>query len=324
MLGGSVKSWSVVALMAALGACSNIIGLSEIDIDPSLDPSSGGEPGSGGKSTTGGKSTAGDTVIPEGGVPGDGGKASGGSAGKTSDAGASAGGEPPSGCQRAAECDDDIDCTVDTCEEDGKCAHKADSTLCTAGTDMCTSCKVGIGCVDSAPVVKELLLDGNFDDATGDWVEYSEDYDDQNIFADAAAHSGGFSVKLGPAKAGEKDQEFSDLNQLFTVPASTVKLTLAGYFKLAPGTKLPTEDYAQLTLFSPDTDSQGNYTRYVDYHSFDGNDPKQEEWAAFSYETSKSVIKKVAGKDVTLDLVCETWETVYYFDSLSLKASVCE
>lgn len=319
MLRGSLRYGSGVALIAALGACSNIIGLSEIDIDPSLDESSGGEPSSGGKSTTGGKSTAGDTVIPDGGVPGDGGKTSGGASG--------AGGEPPRGCQSAAECEDDIECTVDTCGKDGKCANTADSTLCTAGTGMCTSCKAGIGCVDSAPVVKELLLDGTFDDATGDWVEYSEDYDDQNIFPDAAAHSGGFSVKLGPAKAGETDQEFVDLNQLLTVPAGTVKLTMSGYYKLLPGAQThdPKEDeYAQLTLFSPDTDSQGNYTRYIDYHSFDGTDPKQEAWTAFSYETSKGVIKRVAGKDVTLDLVCETWDTVYYFDSLSLEASVCE
>jgi hypothetical protein len=336
MRGCSLKSWYSLGSLAVLGACSNIIGVSDIRIDPSLD-----QIGEGGNSSSGGKTSGGSSVQPDAGEDSGGeataGKASGGTntGGTDAVAGeAGTGGEPvgPGGCHGADDCDDEIDCTKDTCTTGGKCVHTADDAACTPASGMCSTCQVGIGCVDSAPTVKELLLDGTFDDQTGDWSEYSETFD-KNVFADAAAQSGGYAVHFGPAAPAAKEREFADLTQQFTVPAKTIKLTASGYYKLLPGANVAMRpiagDYTSLTLFSlaqPADDMHKDtwFIRYVDYHSFEGGDAQQAAWTAFSYETPKGVLAKVAGQEVTLDLVCETWDTLYYFDSLSLKATVCE
>lgn len=364
--------WSGIALVVTLGACSNIIGISSIEIDPALDGGSSGktsEGGSGGISHGGKPATAGDANMPEGGDPtaagtdaggksaggnDAGGKSAGGndtggkSAGGNANAGSSAGGsvgmageggeggEPPimtDTCQSAKDCDDTIDCTVDSCGADHKCVHTADNGMCTPGTGACSStCKVGIGCVDVAPLVKELLLDPNFDDDTSDWAESSNTYNDQCIFADAAAQSAPNSVQVKPAKAGAAKQELADTYQEFHVPKGTTKLTVSGYYKMLPGADAAgrpiSADYATLSLWSleqpPDaTHNDTWYIRYIDYHEWDGDGLKQAAWTAFSYETPKATIAKVVDTDITLDLVAETWDTKYFFDSMSLKATYC-
>ena len=349
------KSWFGLSLVAGLGACSNIIGISEFEIDRSLDGgrASGGN-AAGGNAAQGGKTpTAGSDNVPEGGDP-----SVGGSAGSNSGGSAAAGGTisvggtvavggttaiggdggmggeptPPGGCQKAADCDDTIDCTIDTCGANKQCVHTADSTACTPATGMCSSCKVGIGCVDSAPKTQELLLDPNFDQSTGDWSEYADNLEN-NIFTDPAAHTPNYSAKLGPAPAEADAQETANLFQEITIPAKAIKLTVSGFYKMLPGAGTPgrpiSDDYTTLTLFSleqpaDDTHDDTWYIRYVDYHTWDGTGALQATWKAFSYETPKATLTKVLGQQVTLDLYTKTWDTIYYFDSLSLKASNCE
>jgi len=352
-----VGFWSGISVLVTLGACSNIIGVSGIEIDPSLDAGSSGkanEGGSAGVSHGGKPATAGDANTPEGGDPttagtstagnnagGDdtGGKNAGGSntGGSVSGGGeGGAGGEPPvvvDECQSAQDCDDTIDCTVDSCGADHQCVHTANDTACTPAAGACSStCKVGIGCVDVAPTVKELLLDPNLDEETGDWQQYSETYNHQNIFADAAAQSAPNSAQVKPAKADATEQETFDLYQEIHVPKGTTKLTVSGYYKMLPGVdsvdRPIAEDYATLTLFSLEqpadaTHNEPWYIRYIDYHEWDGDGLKKAAWTAFTYDTPKATIAKVLDTDVTLDIFAKTWDTKYYFDSLSLKATYC-
>lgn len=99
------RSKLVLTLLAVAG-CSQIIGLSDYEVDPSLDETSGGDDsGSGGKSgSTAGNGAGGKTVIP--GVGGEGGDGAGGQggAGAGAEGGMSSGeggspeaGAPPSG-----------------------------------------------------------------------------------------------------------------------------------------------------------------------------------------------------------------------------------
>lgn len=315
MLRGTLKSWSGVALIAAVGACSNIIGLSEIDIDPGLD-------GSGGKSTTGGKSTAGDSVIPEGGMP-DGGKSSGGKssggapeAGKSGggDAGDGAGGEPPSGCQRAADCDDEIDCTVDSCVN-GACSHTPDDSVCSG--DNCETCRAGIGCVAGQKTTKQLLLDPGFDLSAGDWVDSSSDV--PNIVAGADAPSSPNLVKIGPGEANATELQYSDVFQAITIPERTVALSLSLSYRFTPGTKDKADEYVTAALYALDSVKPAKQ-----FHSFDGDEPAQSTWRAVSYNATPSDLLELAGNDYTFDLVGYSWLATYWLDDVQLTATVCE
>lgn len=341
-----------MAVLALLGACSNIIGISSYEIDPALDEGAGGSTSQGGKKggdpeggnpsagdETGGSSVGGSVVVPGGnaGQGGDSGGSGGSSAGQGGDNGGSNGlagekgdggqaGAPPSGCV-PADCDDGIACTIDTCGGDGACTHTADDTACSPLAGNCATCTVGIGCVEVAGTVKELLLDPGFDLKSGDWIDYRDGLP-ASIVADAAAQTPGNSVRLGPAPNNATVQGFTDLSQEISIPANAISLVVSGYFKLTPGTldaplRDANEDYTTLTLFSL-ADDNGDFTRYVDYHEWDGFHAAQATWKAFSYTTSKTVLAKVLDQDVTLDLVTETWDSRFLFDSLSLKVTTCE
>jgi hypothetical protein len=348
---GFLRLFSGVVLVAAPVACSNIIGVSELEIDPSLGVAgSGASSGSGGTSSggtssggtssggtsSGGTSSGGDSTLPEagetsGGAAGSsaqGGTSTGGGAGAGTSGDAGAGGEPPSGCRDASDCDDQIACTDDTCLPNGECRNTADDTACTAATGKCTSCRPGIGCVDFEPAQKdlELLLDPKFDELTGDWQEFS---DVDAVSSDAAAQSGTHSVFFSAAPANATETRFFDVAQIVHIPAGTIKLTASGWYKMlwAPEEKPErprSDEYVTLTLFSVDPDDDGEYVRYLDFHTWDGDDPEQTTWKAFTYEASKAALNKVQDLEITLDLVAETWDTKFYFDTMSLKATVCE
>jgi hypothetical protein len=236
------------------------------------------------------------------------------------------GGEPPTGCPN--DCDDEIACTIDECLPNGECQHTEDDTACTAAAGKCTSCQGGIGCVDSEPVEKdlELLLDRNFDEQTGDWGDFS---DADVILPDAAAHSGTHSAYFSVAPDDNVEPAFFDITQIVVIPAGTIKLTASGWYKMlwAPAVKPNrprSDEYVMLTLFSVESGDDGKYIRYWEPKSWGGTDAPQTTWKAFSYDASKMVLSKIQDLEVTLDLVAETWDTTYYFDSLSLKATVCE
>jgi len=325
-----------LGVFVVLGACSNIIGISSYEVDPTLDDTGdaggaqGGTETNGGVSSSGSKNGGGAGAPAAGEGPGTGGDSTGGTAnaaGGEAGAGGDAGAPPITGCASAKDCDDTIDCTIDACDPQGNCTHTTDDTVCMPLAGNCGTCTAGIGCVETPGTVKELLLDPNFDEKTGDWTEFKDGLP-TSIVADATAQTPGTAVHFGPAPVNATVQGFIDLSQQITIPANAIALSVSGYYKLTPGkvgglTRDASDDYATLTLFSLD-DGTGNFTRFVDYHEWDGTDPKQIVWTAFTYTTSKAVLNKVRDIDVTLDLVTETWDTRFLFDSLSLKATVCE
>lgn len=315
---GSVRYWSGAVVFVALGACSNIIGVSEIEIDPSLD-GEGGSGGTGG-SSQGGKSSGGSTVIPDAGEPNggtagapQGGTSSGGtSGGGTAGAGeAGAGGEPTSGCPN--DCDDEITCTIDECLPSGECRHTADDTACTASA--CESCVAGIGCVAGPKKTENLLLDGGFDDGRGDW----DDASPANIVADATAPSPPNSLKLGPAAANAIDYLYADIFQWVTIPERIVALDMEVTYQFVPGMKNVDEEYAVIALYP-----EGEIDPFTQFHEFEGADAAQPTWKTVTFSAPASEVRQMGGLDFSFDFVGHSFDGVYRFDNVKLNATYCE
>lgn len=332
---GSLRSWSALVLLTALGACSNIIGVSDIEIDPSLDAA-----GSGGKGDpgAGGKGSGGSTVLPQGGDEAggtagsaQGGKTSGGTdsggtdsggtagvAGSSGGAGSSGeagmGGEPPvdpDGCEES--CDDEIACTEDSCVE-GECVHVADDTFCEASS--CETCRVGIGCVATGTkTTQELLADNGFDLNVGDW----DDQSPANIVVEAAAVSAPHLLKLGPAAPNATKYLYADVYQWVTVPDRTVGLSLSVSYQFAPGAKNLDEEYAVIALYL-----DGDVDPFTQFHEFEGGAPAQPSWKTVSYAAAASDVALMSGLDFSLDFVAHSFDGVYRFDNVKLTATVCE
>jgi hypothetical protein len=325
MRGGLLASKYGFFVSLALGACQSIIGVEKYEIDPSLDESeTGGATNNGGAKPSGGKSDGGSNVDlgGSGGDIGEGGEGEtprAGSQNGGTDAGGAPGGAGGSaaGCAEPADCDDDIDCTVDACN-DGACENTPDTTLCAANNDECVTCQMGIGCVVGDRVVEELLLDPSFDAMTDDWVEDSDNFDN-NVFLETGAQSGTRIARFGPAPVNASKQEYADLFQYVTIPESTVRLTFSGYYQLAPGTKKPSADYVVAALYE-----LGGTDPHTQFHSWAGNGGAEAAWTAFRYEAAQPDIQPMWGATYTLDLVAHTWDSVYRFDTLSLEATVCE
>ena len=333
MRGGSLRSWSSLAVAALLGACSNIIGISSYEIDPTLGEggdgsNSAGTASAGGSTHSGGKGSVIEAGAPAGGDDtgvagtstaggsGAAGKSTGGSSATgTAGAGVGVGGDPtPSGCQTADDCDDTVDCTTDTCKA-GVCAHAPKDTLCDAS--LCETCQAGIGCVAGDTTTTQLLLDPNFDLLTGDWDESGSD--GTNVMTVSMAQSGTKAAKFGPAPADATEQDYSDLLQYVTIPKGTIALTLTGYYKLAPGTTLPSKDYLVAAFYE-----DGGTKPFTQFHSFAATSGVQTTWKMFSYTAPKADVLTMGGTEYTFDLVAHVWDTVFHIDSLQLNATLCK
>jgi hypothetical protein len=323
MRGGLLRSGSGLLALALVGACSNIIGVSSYEIDPALDEdsSSGGE----GTGRGGAESRSGSNTGANGGEGGDGtagtdvgGKTSvggKGSAGSTT-AGTGAGGEPPvPGCTSAAQCDDEIDCTTDSCNASGVCVHTPKDTLC--DSSQCETCTVGIGCVAGPKDVVQLLEDPSFDLSSIAWDDAGSD--GTNVVTLVGAHSGTKVAKFGPAGPAAEEQEYSDLLQRVTIPEGTVALTLTGWYRATAGTQAPEDDYVVAAFYE-----DGGTRPFSQLHSFEAVSSGSATFKMFSYNAIKSDVKEMAGGEYTFDLVAYTWDSVYYFDTLQLNATVCQ
>jgi hypothetical protein len=315
--------------IALVGACSNIIGVSDYEIDPKLDEGNGtaGSEASGGSdgggSDTGGTNSGGKTAggTDTGGATPGGADTGGTEAGGMNAGGATPGGEGGSGgalqseCETAGDCDDTIDCTTDTCNASGSCVHTAKDTLCDA--TLCETCQLGIGCVAGPMTTTQLLLDPSFDGPAGDWDETSSD--GINVSTVAGAQSGTKVAKFGPAANNATEQQYSDLLQYVTIPAGTVGLTLKGYYKLTPGVKAPADDYLVAAFYE-----DGEVMPAAQFHSFEATAGAQATWKAFSYSAPKADVAVMVGQEFSFDLVAHVWDTVFQFDTLQLNATVCQ
>jgi hypothetical protein len=339
---GLLRSWSGLALASlTLGACADIIGISDYEIDPNLDEESGGASSAG--QANGGTSPGG-AAATDGGAPpeADGGEAgaqsmgasggsrpSGGEAGQGWGGGSASAGEAavggesgsgpvdPGGCESALDCDDQIACTEDVCQPDGSCRSTADDSACDAF--KCQTCQLGVGCVAGASRTEELLTDPDFDGSNQDWIETSDNFNDTNIFANNLAQTAPNIARFGPAPNNAVEQEYADLLQYVQIPERTVAVTLKGFFKLAPGTVLPEDDYTVAAIYE-----LGETDPLVQFHSWRGDSAAQAAWKSFTYNAPKAKLLEMAGNEYTFDLVAYSWESVFQFDSLQLTATVCE
>lgn len=316
--------------MVLVGACSNIIGVSSYEIDPALDE----QQGSGGKNDRagsgnvpmgatageGGDGTAGTDI---GGTPSVGGKGSGGKGGTPMVTEGGMGGEPPvAECTTAAQCDDEIDCTTDSCSA-GSCVHTPKDALC--DSSQCEVCTVGIGCVSGPKDVVQLLENPSFDLSTNEW-DMSGDSGD--IVTLVGAHSGTKVAQFGPAPAKATTQGYGDALQWVTIPEGTVALTLTGWYRAntkttcrpgCEGDPETVEDYVVAALYE-----DGGTRPFSQFHSFEASNSATATFKAFSYSAPKADVKDMGGNEYSFDLVGITWDSEYYFDTLQLNATVCQ
>jgi hypothetical protein len=190
--------------------------------------------------------------------------------------------------------------------------------LCEAGPGECQACERGVGCVARATTTAELLLDKDFDELSGVWKEASATYF-YTIFPSQYADTPDYLVELGPADLDALEQEHATMSQTFVLPAGTQKLTFSGQYQLYPGgTQLDIEDSTRVALHLGANASEA----YL-FNVWLGVEPGVQFWKGFSYEASSAELAVLLGKKTRLEFEANTWDTVFDFDSLSLKATVC-
>jgi hypothetical protein len=317
MRAGLFETWPKWLLLSVtLGACSNIIGISGYEIDPSLDPDSGeaGEPGEGGTGADAGSSSGGTTSG------GQAGEAPGGATSVVG--GAHQGGDGGAGTC-AERCDDEITCTVDSCDDDGECLNTPDSALCDEDADECATCEAGIGCVTRDATTLELLANPSFDATPKIWRELLE-YTEQTLiietdqFAETPDYSAYFGALADPESAD--DQAYAGIYQTIAIPEGTKQLRVTGFYEVYPGLYLPSMDDLTVALYEIGVAS----SPAVLFHTWTADDGEIGPWAAFEYLAPAAQLASVVGTNVTFDVFAYTWDSSFYVDSLSLQATVCE
>ncbi|HEY6079041.1 MAG TPA: hypothetical protein VIW29_09575 [Polyangiaceae bacterium] len=304
-------------------SCSALIGLDDYEIEPSLDAQGGSaEPSAGGSAAGDGAQAGGNGGVPsksDGGAAGDPGSAGeGGTAGVSGAVGAGG-----TGCDTS--CDDDIECSVDSCVE-GKCVHTPSSALCDADDDECVTCELGIGCVARLATVTQILSDPHFDLNSGDWSQDIRDNDAQDfiINPDPTAHSAANAAWWMPAPADAIGQAYADLIQVIELPLQTKVLRLSGVYELTAGVLAPSDDYATAGIFR-------GATELVEFHTWRGSAGAKASWTTFEYRAPPdqlaSLLETLADDPdfgITFDIFGETWDSKFGFDTLSLEAVGCE
>lgn len=299
---------NTLALLLTLGGCSQIIGISDYDIDTKLDDnktsageSNAGGDGGGGKTGTGG---AGGNSTPQGGEGGDqptagssGAPDPGGDAGATSGgAGGEGGGNNP---PRVV-----LDCSDESC--------------CTQSGGVAE----GIELLVTAAAPQTYY--GDFELTPPPWSEGSAS--GMTIVVDKSAgaspHKGDYFAWL----VGFKDEWSALESEPFEVPVDAGWLTLSGYRKFQIDSAIDDENNTDSLLIAISDD-----TSYLDYfYEWGPTDPGETgSWAAFKLSVPATAHQ---GTTRYLDFYGEaddyfTDETIdgsnYEFDDLSLKVFRC-
>jgi hypothetical protein len=238
--------------------------------------------------------------------------------GMSGDAAGGMAGSPTVGCTPAS-CNDDIDCTVDACMN-GECVHTPDTSLCDRDADECIVCKVGLGCVPGTTSTEQLLINPSFDELIG--PEWEEDVQDapqtgilfQDEYADTPPNSAWYLGVDDPMTATV--QGYADLIQAISIPDNIVGLKLTGMYELINGTYLPEDDYIIAGIY------EGN-SKLAELNRWWGDDPQVTVWTPFEGTATPVEVTRMAGKNLTFDIVGESWDTAFYFDTLSLEATLC-
>ncbi len=239
------------------------------------------------------------------------------------------------------DCDDHIDCTVDSCDEASGCIHTPSDELCDdnrvcTGTETCSptaGCQAGtpLVCADTerctfdycaepagcahqdVSATVELLTNANFDYGKNiGWVEVPP-FSNGSVLDEppdpAVAHTPPKVCWLGGQTMDEK------VYQQVEVPAATVSLTLSGYYILYPsGTPSLQSSFA---VDVTDALSGVRYERPLLLASNQTNT----EWTPFSVTTTA-----LAGKvlEVNIRGVNKPGDNTHYLvDSMSMRARIC-
>lgn len=316
MRAGSFRRWSLPWSLAGVAACSNIIGISSYEIDPSLDPPDAPPGGERGEPGDGGRANAGEGGTRSAGEGGAGGTSLGGTGAVGAAAGAA--GEPPvvHGCQSDLACDDTIDCTLDACLPSGECEHTSSTERCDPSN--CEVCTAGIGCVAGPMRTVQLLADPQFDAGTSDWEQDGVAL----LGKDTRALSSPNLLQLGPAPPGSTETEYADVFQAVTIPKGIAALALTLSYRFTPGARQPSppdDEYAVVALYQ-----RNALTPFTEFHEFDGTAPAQATWKRATYKAPYAEVSRMVGKSFTFDLVAHALDGVFLFDDLQLDATVCE
>ena len=65
-------------------------------------------------------------------------------------------------------------------------------------------------------------------------------------------------------------------------------------------------------------------TEVLEFHTWRGDDLAASPWTAFEYAAPQSKLAQLLGKEFTFDIYAHTWDSEFYFDTLSLEVSLCE
>lgn len=242
--------------------------------------------------------------------------AGGASVGGAHEAGAAGSGGDRDECSQAAECDDGIDCTRDSCVE-GRCRLEPDSALCPADTDSCQTCDSTLGCVPALKTTVEMLSNAGFEEGSSAWDEQNSF--NYNVVPDPSAQSGEYSALL--RHGSSLTQGISDLYQWVELPERTVSLEVSGYYKVAPAVVDSEQpNFAEVAIYEyPST------TATVTFLELDGSVGTNGEWRRFAETASGLELEHLqkASTAYSLDLFAATVGADFRFDTLSLRATVC-
>jgi hypothetical protein len=241
---------------------------------------------------------------------------------------------PACTCTEDADCDDQVDCTTDTCNDSQVCVHEPNHGACAASGDVCNpnQCVPGVGCTPiDVTQTQQLLADPAFDAFTSVWTEYSSTYYDLVVSESASLPAYSYPRY---AWLGGIEYEYSELYQTVTVPEGTQSLSLSFYYFIDTY-DIPYDDYnimgvqlwsgdglTQLHEFQRAGNQDGNngwtlFEGTVDATAWAGSDVQVYFWASIG-----------AGYDVYYGYpdyrYINVYNTNYFVDSTALTATVCQ
>jgi hypothetical protein len=303
---------AAVLTLLAIGGCSQIIGLSDYEIDKELDGAGGeavGGDGSGG-STAGSKSEGGDGPVDRGGEgPIDRG-------GETSQGGEVNGGGTPSTAGQPGVGGEGGSAPVPIDCDSEECCNDEDGVVVQVGG--------------------ELLPNGDFEAKRSSWYGYYDSSDTLDVFTEndpVEAHSGDWYVWLG----GTVDDAAELQSPTFTVPEGASWLRMAGFRFFAFDSLALDGDAAAIALYPASGTDAVEVFSFWDNYEYDND--RWEEFVgshvpAEAYVGDEYFVSIVAVTDALYDVdpppdpedpdpPVEQKASNFFFDDLSLTAYRC-
>ena len=178
------------------------------------------------------------------------------------------------------------------------------------------------GCVNT-PLTQstvELLTNGGFElGPTNTWQELSDASQEQIVSSTVAGVTAQAGTNL--ARLGHMDNEVGHVYQRVTIPVGTVALTVDGFIQVRTNDAVPDSDRAWVDLYDDPTTGAFNDVFLDIWLNDDAGTtwmPIHEVGDATAYTPGSSYYFSLYGDNDGADT------TDFFFDSLSLKATVCQ